>query len=138
MMMADAGMFALRLAIGATFINHGSQKLFTATEAMTKFFASQGFPAPGAMVLLAGIAEFVGGILLIAGLGTRFAAAAHVVVMVVAIAAIHGVSKWGAIELPVTLLASSLAILLCGAGGWSIDAWLARRHKSGADLSAKM
>jgi putative oxidoreductase len=136
---ADLGMFLLRLAVGTTFIMHGSQKLFTNTAAMTAGFEKMGFPAPGIMVLLAGIAEFVGGILLIFGLGARFAAAAQAVVMAVAIVMAHGFSSWKAIEFPVVLLAAVLLVMLGGAGGWSVDAWLLRRKPTTASvLSAKM
>ena len=88
--------------------------------------------APGVlMALLAGSAEFFGGIALLLGLLVRPAAAALAVAMAVAILAVHVghglfVANNG-YEYGLALLAVAVALLLSGGGRVSLDrAWAAR------------
>lgn len=73
-----------RLAMAAEFISSGSGKLGNLPK-LTAYFVELGIPAPGANAAATATTELVGGILLLLGLGTRFAAAALSVVMTVAI-----------------------------------------------------
>ena len=65
------GLLFLRVALGIIFIFHGYPKLFTSTHQTMQFFIHEGLP--GYFVYIAGVLEFFGGIMLIAGLFTRLA-----------------------------------------------------------------
>ena len=92
----DAGWapLALRLPVGIIFVAHGAQKLFGwfgghGLTGTGQWMASIGLEPGLLMALLAGGAEFLGGLALILGLLVRPAAAALAVTMVVAILAVH-------------------------------------------------
>jgi putative oxidoreductase len=129
----NIGALLLRVVVAGIFVHHGIEKLFTHTAEATAFFQSQGFSSAPTMVLLSGVAEFVGGILLAIGLGARYAATAIGVVMAVAIVKVHGFSSWSAVEFPSVLLASSLLFVLAGGGDFGLDGLLARRKVVPAD-----
>src|SRR5690349_14566645 len=78
------GPLLVRLTLGLVFATTGWGKLHN-LEDVTTFFASLNIPAPGAQAAFVSTVEFVGGLLLIAGLGTRFASALLIGVMAVAI-----------------------------------------------------
>lgn len=126
---------ALRIPVGIIFVAHGAQKLFGwfggyGLEGTGQWMASIGL-APGyLMALLAGSAEFFGGLALIIGLLVRPAAAVLAIAMLVAIFSVHVgnglfMSKNG-YEFGLALLAVSVSLLLSGAGRASIDAALSR------------
>lgn len=130
------GLTALRIPVGIIFAAHGAQKLFGwfggyGLEGTAGWMASIGL-APGyLMALLAGSAEFFGGLALIAGLLVRPAAAALAFAMVVAIFSVHignglFLSNNG-YEFGLALLAASVALAISGAGNASLDRALARR-----------
>lgn len=126
----------LRLIAGIIFSAHGAQKLFAwfggyGLDGTGQWMESIGI-APGfLMALLAGSAEFFGGILLILGLFTRPAAFALAVTMLVAILTVHignglFMSNNG-YEFGLTLLAMSVALIFQGGGKFSIDAALSNK-----------
>ena len=132
---AGWGALALRLPVGIIFAAHGAQKLFGwfggyGLEGTGQWMASIGL-APGyLMALLAGSAEFFGGLALIIGLLVRPAAAMLAIAMLVAIFSVHignglFMSNNG-YEFGLALLAVSVSLLLSGAGRASIDAALSR------------
>jgi putative oxidoreductase len=132
---AGWGPLAVRLPIGIIFVAHGAQKLFGAfggygLEGTGQFMASLGL-APGyVMALLAGSAEFFGGLALLFGVLVRPAAAALAFAMLVAIFSVH-VDKGlfmanNGYEFALALLAASVSLLVSGAGRLSVDATLAR------------
>lgn len=135
----DAGWapLALRLPIGIIFVAHGAQKLFGAfggygLEGTGQFMASIGLTPGYLMALLAGAAEFFGGLALIIGLLVRPAAAVLAITMLVAIFAVH-FSKGlfmanNGYEFGLALLAASVSLLVSGAGRLSADAALASRQ----------
>ena len=138
MLDTDAGWstVALRVPAGIIFAAHGAQKLFGwfggyGLEGTGQWMDSIGL-APGyLMALLAGAAEFFGGLALIAGLLVRPAAAALAVAMVVAIFSVHidkglFVAKNG-YEFALALLAIAVALVFSGAGRGSVDRMLSRR-----------
>src|SRR3954470_11928499 len=70
----------LRLALGAMFIAHAALKYFVFTLPGTvQFFQSLGLP--GALAYATFAAELAGGVLLLAGVGTRWVAAALVPIL---------------------------------------------------------
>jgi putative oxidoreductase len=122
------GLAALRLAVAAVFINHGRQKLFVYGFAgVTGAFTHMGVPVPGLMGPFIGMLEFFGGIALAVGLLTRLFALGFVFDMLGAILLVQLKKGFGGFEFEFLLLASSLALVLAGAGGFSIDAVLDRR-----------
>ncbi len=121
---------ALRIPAGIIFIAHGAQKLFGVfggygLEGTGKFMASLGLPAGYLMALLAGSAEFFGGIALLIGLLVRPASAILAFTMLVAMFTVHisnglFMSNNG-YEFALSLLAVSVSLLISGAGSLSID-----------------
>jgi putative oxidoreductase len=119
----------LRIALGGVLIPHGMQKLFGAFGGMgytanAALFNKLGY-APGAFWgTLVGCTEFIGGILLVIGLFTRFAAAAVVIFMLMAI---HFTSAkgffWssGGMEYPILIGVCALFFLIRGGGPYSVD-----------------
>ena len=87
------GPLALRIYLAPIFIMAGSNKLSN-VENVAWWFGSIGIPAPELMVYLAGLTELVGGILLIAGLATRWIAVPLMVTMVVAAVTAHWENGW--------------------------------------------
>jgi putative oxidoreductase len=131
----EAGLapLALRIPVGIIFVAHGAQKLFGwfggyGLEGTAKFMASTGLNPGYLMALLAGGAEFFGGLALLLGLLVRPAAAVLAFTMVVAIFGVH-FSKGlfmsnGGYEYGLALLAASVSLLISGAGRVSLDdAW---------------
>ena len=123
------GLAALRLAVAAVFINHGRQKLFVYGFAgVTGAFTHMGVPVPGLMGPFIGLLEFFGGIALAVGLLTRLFALGFVFDMLGAILLVQLKKGFGGFELEFLLLGSSLALVLAGAGEFSVDALLGRRN----------
>lgn len=125
-------LLAPRLVVGVVMAAHGAQKLFGwfggyGLEGTAGFFANQLGLTPGIFwAALAGGGEFFGGLLLIIGLATRFAALTVGITMSVAIITVHSGAFFApaGMEFPLTLLAASFAFLIGGGGALSIDAKL--------------
>ena len=129
----DIGLTILRVAIGAIFMAHGGQKLFVwGFDGVAGGFAQMGIPMANVMGPFIGLLEFFGGAALIVGLLTRLASLGLASTMVVAILAVHlknGFFNPGGIEFPLSLLASTLALVVTGAGSWSVDAIIGRSRQ---------
>ena len=65
------GLLLFRVAVGIIFIYHGYPKLFGHTRETMQAFAHMGLPSY--LVYIAGVIEFFGGCMLVAGLFTRVA-----------------------------------------------------------------
>lgn len=87
------GPLALRLYLAPIFILAGSNKLSN-VENVAPWFESLGLPAPHLMVYLAGLSELVGGIFLVVGFATRWAAIPLMATMIVAATAAHWENGW--------------------------------------------
>lgn len=127
-----------RLPLGLIFAAHGAQKLFAwfggyGLEGTGQWMASVGL-APGyLMALLAGGAEFFGGLALIVGLLVRPAAIALAFTMLVALFVVHFehglfVSNNG-YEYALALLAATVSLVFSGAGRLSVDRLIAVTHR---------
>lgn len=122
------GLLVLRIAVGAVFIDHGRQKLFEMGFAgVTGAFTHMGVPLPGVMGPFVALLEFFGGIALILGLLTRLVSLGLAIDMLVAILLVRLKDGFSHYELEFLLCASGVALLLMGAGEFSIDAMLGRR-----------
>ncbi|PKH03323.1 DoxD-like family protein [Psychromonas sp. MB-3u-54] len=127
---------ALRIPIGITFMAHGGQKLFAwfggyGLEGTGQWMASIGIEPGYQMALMAGSAEFFGGIALLLGLLVRPAALMLSITMLVAIFSVHFsnglfMSNNG-YEFALALLAASASLMLSGAGKLSVDNLLRQR-----------
>lgn len=127
---AGYGITLLRIITGLTFMAHGSQKLFGmfgghGLAATGQWMESIGL-APGyLMALMAGGAEFFGGLALVIGLLVRPAAAALIVLATVAVFSVHWVNGFfitaNGYEYAMMLGIISATLLIEGAGKLSLD-----------------
>ncbi|MFJ2982053.1 MULTISPECIES: DoxX family protein [unclassified Pseudomonas] len=132
---AGLGLTVVRMLVGIIFMAHGAQKLFGlfggyGLEGTGQWMESIGL-APGyLMALLSGSAEFFGGLALVIGLLARPAALVLSVTLVVAIFSVHignglFMSNNG-YEFALALMAGTVAVLIEGAGRFSLDRLIAR------------
>ncbi len=127
---AGWGALALRIPVGIIFAAHGAQKLFGwfggyGLDGTGQWMDSIGLSPGYLMALLAGGAEFLGGLALIIGLLVRPASAALAFAMLIAIFSVHFqnglfMSNNG-YEFGLALLAASVSLLFSGAGRASVD-----------------
>ena len=136
----DISLFALRVMLGIVFFPHGAQKVLG-------WFGGYGFSAtvnafthkmhiPLVLALLAIAAEFLGSLALIFGFFTRLAAFGIAMVMAVAIYMVHahngffmnwsGMQKGEGFEYHLLAFAIALALMIKGAGSFSIDKILSK------------
>jgi putative oxidoreductase len=127
---SEYGALILRLALGAMYLAHGLLKVFVFTLPGTAaFFASQGFPAWTAYVVVA--AEILAGIALIVGFQVRLVAIAGLPILFGALL-VHLPNGWvfsapnGGWEFPAFLIVASVAQALIGAGAYAVSLPLAK------------
>lgn len=107
----------LRLVLGIIMIGHGYSKVFGGLHHHVQMVSGLGLP--GWLAYFSAAAEFLGGILVILGLLTRFAALAITIDMVVAIVKVHwhnGLLGNGGYQFPLALAAIAFALIFLGAG----------------------
>ena len=131
---ASVALLIVRAATGAVLAPHGWYKLVDGAQRLSGGLSAKGLPMPYVLAWCATLAELLGGVMLIAGLFTRPAAATVFVTMVVAWASSHlgDLPKIGgpggpAFEYPFLLSMTALAIALAGPGRYSADAALEAR-----------
>jgi len=122
----DVSLLLVRVIVGVIFAAHGSQKLFGAFDGpgLVKTVEMMHGNLGSILPYLVIIGEFFGGIGLIFGFLSRFSAAALIVIMLGAIATVHGKNGFfsanGGFEYNLALIGLLLPILLCGPGSTSI------------------
>jgi len=118
----------VRAALGIVFVAHGWQKLAVyGVSGVATGFEQMGFPVPMLNAVIITAVEFGGGLLLIAGAGTRVVAALLAFAMLVATVVAHGSAGFflpTGYEFALTLMLVSLALTQTGAGRYSVDARL--------------
>ena len=115
-------LLVLRLVLGTIMIAHGYSKVFGGFSHVHDMVQHLGFP--GWMAYLLAGTEFFGGILMIAGLLTRFVAVAMLIDMSVAIWKIHwhnGLKGPGGFEFPMSVAAIAFSLIFFGAGPIALD-----------------
>jgi len=127
---------ALRIPAAIIFIAHGAQKLFAwfggyGLEGTGQWMASIGLEPGYQMALMAGSAEFFGGIALLMGLMVRPVALMLAVTMLVAIYSVHFVNglfmSANGYEFALALFAISVSLVISGAGKFSVDNQLKKK-----------
>jgi putative oxidoreductase len=137
----DSVLTLMRLILGIIFFAHGAQKAlgwfggFGFSGTMNAFTNMMHIPAPFAFLAI--MAEFLGGIGLILGLLARVAAFGIAVNMIVAVLMVHhnfglfmnwyGNQKGEGWEYHALAVALAIAIVVRGAGAFSIDGALAAK-----------
>jgi putative oxidoreductase len=127
------GATIMRVVVGVVFLVHGGQKLFViGMPGVAGFLGSLGIPAPMLSAVLVSCVEFLGGLALLLGLFTRWAAVPLAIDMVVALLTVHlrgGFFVPKGFEFVLTLLAACLALVCLGSGALSLDAIRARSRR---------
>lgn len=122
--LVDASLLVMRICVGAIFFAHGAQKLFG-------LFGGPGLPRIVEMMGPIGypvsVGECLGGIGIMFGFLSRFSAASNIIIMLGAIATVHGKNGFfldkGGFEYNLALIGLLVPILLLGPGRHSV-AWL--------------
>jgi putative oxidoreductase len=131
----------LRVVLGLVMLPHGAQKLLGWYGgfgfAGTMGFFTEQMHVPAAVAFLVIIGESFGSLGLIMGFLTRFTAASLSLIMAGAIAMVHwpngffmnwfGKQAGEGFEYHLLVIGMSLALLIAGAGRWSVDGAIARR-----------
>jgi len=127
----DKGIALLRIVIGGVFVTHGAQKLFVfGIPGLAGMMGQIGVPLPLLSAVAVTAAEFLGGLALVAGLFTRWAALPIAFSMLVAAVTVHlkgGFFLPNGVEYVLTLFAATVGLSLTGSGAFSLDRLLARR-----------
>ena len=124
----------LRIGLGGILIPHGCQKLFglfggMGLTANAALFERLGYSPGMFWGTLVGCTEFIGGILLVLGLFTRFAAAAVLIFMIVAVKFTSAKGFFwsaGGFEFPLLIGICALFFLIRGGGHCSLDRMIGR------------
>jgi putative oxidoreductase len=133
---AGAAALILRVPVGLILAAHGAQKLFAwfggyGLEGTGQWMASIGLEPGYWLALMAGSAEFFGGIALALGLLTRPAAVVTAFTMLIAIFSVHinnGLFMANnGYEYALTLLVATAALAVQGAGSFSVDSVIAKK-----------
>lgn len=121
----------MRLAFGMVFVVAGAGKLFawgpkaTGIEGFAGFLASLGVPMPELFAWIVAFVEFFGGLAILLGLFTRYAAALVAVDMAAATWLVHVpngfVATQGGFEFTLVLMLVSIALMLSGPGALSLE-----------------
>jgi putative oxidoreductase len=126
----------VRVALGVIFFAHGAQKVFGCFGGPglkgTIAYFKQAMGIPAGATVLAALVECFGGLAMLAGFLVRPAALGLVIVMLVAVAKVHWANgfflnmsmtpgKGHGYEFNLALIGMALAVLVGGAGRYSVD-----------------
>jgi len=136
----------LRLMVGSGFVAHGLAKLGRGPEHFAHILVALGVPFPALLAWATILVEIFGGAAFLLGVLVRLTAIPALIVLAVAIFTVHlpngfssiklqSVDKAGAhfgqpgYETDLLYIVCILAVMLCGAGPWSVDGLIASRVK---------
>ena len=139
------GLLILRVGIGGYLATHGWGKFQMVLDGKFDQFGDPIGLGSGASLVLVMIAEFFCALLVVIGLGTRYAAVPPVIAMAVAAFIVHGgdpwtmgrgyelftsgqAESWSSKEPALLFLIGFLALCFTGAGRYSLDALIGRRR----------
>jgi putative oxidoreductase len=127
--LSDLGLLIVRVWFGVLLaVAHGVGKM-TDLSSFTQSVESRGMPLAAVLAPLAAASELVGGILLALGLFTRLAASAVLGTMLVAAFWVHAADPFMKKEFALAYAAAALAMLVAGAGRYSLDELLFGRRR---------
>jgi len=115
-------LLVLRVVLGAVMIGHGYGKVFGGISHFASFVGGLGLPAW--LGYVSAVTEFFGGILVIAGLLTRYVSVAILIDLGVAIWKVHwkhGFLGNGGYEFPLAVAAIAFALIFFGGGPMAFD-----------------
>jgi putative oxidoreductase len=119
----DLALLVLRVVLGIIMIVHGWAKV-TDLGGTIEGFTGMGIPLPAVAAVFSTVAEFFGGLLILAGAFTDIAAILIVIDMLGAITFVHAKNGFliseGGVEWPLALVAMALAIALAGPGRYAV------------------
>ncbi|MFM9281101.1 DoxX family protein [Paenibacillus jiagnxiensis] len=127
------GLLVVRVVVGLLFVGHGAQKLFGwfgghGPKGTGGWLESIGVKPGVTMAVIAGLLEFLGGLLFALGLLTPIGALFIILGMIGAIKTVHAKNGlWvtnNGYEYNLVLIATAVGIALTGAGAYSLDAVL--------------
>ncbi len=117
----DLGMLIFRLVIGLTMaLSHGLGKL-PPPQQLIDGVGAMGFPLPVVFAWCAALSEFLGGLLIAAGLFARPASFFLGFTMAIAFFVVHAADPFAKKELALFYLAACVLIFFSGAGNFSLD-----------------
>src|SRR6516165_238820 len=139
----------LRLIIGYGFMAHGWAKLSRGPAEFARLLEQIGAPLPEATAWVSTFIEILGGLAVLAGAFVAVVSIPLIIMMLVAMLTVHlryGFSAINTIgltadgpqfgppgyEVNLLYVAGLLALILAGAGPWSVDRLLARRKREPA------
>lgn len=126
----DAALLILRVVLGIIMLYHGWPKL-TNLGGTIQGFSGMGIPLPAVAAVVATVAEFAGGLLMLLGVLTDVAGLLFALDMLGAIVFVHAKNGFavseGGIEWPLGLMAMALAVALAGPGRYSVGGSAPRR-----------
>ncbi len=118
----DLALLVLRVVLGIIMIYHGWPKL-TNLGGTIEGFSGMGLPLPAVAAFFSMVAEFFGGLLLLAGVLTDVAGLLIAIDMLGAITFVHAKNGFsnadGGFEFPLALLAIAVALALAGPGRYA-------------------
>lgn len=117
----DLGLLILRLWFGLQMaLAHGLGKMIKIFSGNFEFGDPIGI-GPVASLILAGSAEFFGGLLIALGFFTRIATLPYIFTMLVAAFIVNWPGGWGKMEVPLHYAVAAIVILITGPGRYSLD-----------------
>jgi len=145
---APAATVLIRIMVGAVFLSEGIQKFLFPEARGAGRFERMGYESAEMMAPFVASFEILCGVLVLAGLGTRFVAIPLIVIMLTAITTtkipiLYGQDMWGfhVRELSTygfwsmahesrtdfSMLLGSVFLLIVGGGPWAADRWVVNR-----------
>lgn len=118
--MASFALLILRASFGLMMITHGWPKLMSFIDSPSSF-PDPIHIGPALSHGLTAFAEFFCAILIVIGLGTRWAALPLMVAMAVAAFVIHGKDPFAEREMAILYLSAYTTLMILGAGSYSLD-----------------
>lgn len=120
----DCALLVLRFASAIVFLYHGSAILFGAFGGPGPEKFAGFMHAPAIVGYLVGLAQFCGGLAMLTGIFVRIGAVCIIIVMLGAIIMVHWQHGFdnskGGVEYALTQLLIAVAVLLAGAGRYSL------------------
>ncbi|GAA0564925.1 HvfX family Cu-binding RiPP maturation protein [Chitinophaga japonensis] len=127
----DLPLLLFRLILAYGFYEPAKMK-WSDMNSIIQWFGSAKFPVPALSAYLVAISEGAGVVLLALGLFTRFITVPLMIIMLVAIFAVHWSAGFAAsdngFEIPLYYLLMLFALFIMGPGRISLDHWLRKKY----------